>query len=351
MPILVATRGSRWWTEGHARRAIANRLRSRPFGGPVITLHQDATQTRRCRGSEWLLASHVPVHRAADRERPDGRGAGRTAADEGQHHDCWTVPYDRDVWTLGREHRLSCRGIAPPCDWVGPEVVKAYFARFTDGRPTNDDGAAACSAAVRRDLRVPRPSQRPRRLASSSMRAWLLSDRQSRATRVLDVRSRGPRGRRRGWTCCESISARAGSRARVAADPHRRTSADPSGCPTRTYDAARDRSLRARSCTSTVADGSSATSRLARPRVSAARGRGSSSAWSRSHYRLEPPRIPFRRPSHDAVAACSGPSRLAVRDSRVAVGRRLGGRQPGCGGRARSSATRATAEFGRRSSC
>jgi len=91
---------------------------------PVITLHQDARRLDQP-WHEWMLESHdcteMPI------ETPTAEGP-ETSRGQGRRHDCWTVPWI-ESWTLGPSRDCLPRD-EPPCDWVGPQVVEDYFARY-----------------------------------------------------------------------------------------------------------------------------------------------------------------------------------------------------------------------------
>ncbi len=91
---------------------------------PLITLHQDATRLDEP-WREWLLETHLCTEQPIDEPVVEGPVVSRG---RGRRHDCWTVP-TLELWTLGPSTDCVPRD-SPPCDWVGPEVISAYFARF-----------------------------------------------------------------------------------------------------------------------------------------------------------------------------------------------------------------------------
>lgn len=91
---------------------------------PVVALNQDEAQFD-APWAPWLLESHLCTEQAIATPIEEGpvnsRGRGR-------RHDCWTVP-SVELWTLGPSTDCVPRD-PPPCDWVGPRVIRDYFDRF-----------------------------------------------------------------------------------------------------------------------------------------------------------------------------------------------------------------------------
>jgi len=91
---------------------------------PVIALFEDPTRLEEP-WHEWLLEGYHCTESPV--ETPEATGPVNSRG-QGRHHDCWTVPHV-EIWTLGPSSHCVPRD-APPCDWVGPQVVRAYFERF-----------------------------------------------------------------------------------------------------------------------------------------------------------------------------------------------------------------------------
>jgi len=91
---------------------------------PVVTLHQDPKRLQQP-WREWLLEEYDCTAEPIETPRAEGPVLSRG---RGRRHDCWTVP-SIEQWTLGPSTDCVPRD-KPPCDWVGPQVVKGYFDRF-----------------------------------------------------------------------------------------------------------------------------------------------------------------------------------------------------------------------------
>lgn len=91
---------------------------------PVVTLHQDAERVEE-EWYPWLLETHLCTEQPI--EKPELMGPVESQG-MGRRHDCWTIP-TLEVWTLGPSTDCVPRD-PPPCDWVGPTVIGAYFAQF-----------------------------------------------------------------------------------------------------------------------------------------------------------------------------------------------------------------------------
>ncbi|MEM6928235.1 MAG: PHB depolymerase family esterase [Myxococcota bacterium] len=94
---------------------------------PLITLHQDPAALEDA-WRPWLLETHLCTAQPIATPTAEGPAESRG---QGRRHDCWTVPAV-EHWTLGPTTDCVPRD-APPCDWVGPEVVSAYFDSLRTG--------------------------------------------------------------------------------------------------------------------------------------------------------------------------------------------------------------------------